>query len=563
MAVAPEVARGEPRDNQSGAPRPARAGGIELLGEMQQSGFEQAPWLVRRGDGQTIQLTELLYWVLDGADGERDLDAIADHVSEHYGKRASTDDVRFLLEEKLAPLGLLRGADGSEPAVEKANPLLALRFRVVLSSERATRVLTAPFQPLFLPVLVAAVVAGFFAVTGWLLFGAGLGDSTRELLYEPGLIVLAFALAALSAGFHEFGHAAACRYGGATPGVMGAGLYLVWPAFYTDVTDSYRLDRRGRLRTDLGGLYFNMVFALATVGVWAVTGWEALLILVPVQLFQMMHQLLPFIRLDGYYILSDLTGVPDLFARIKPTLASALPWRPVDERVKALKPWVRVVVTLWVVAVIPVLLLSLLFVAITLPRVVATAWDSAGLQRDALTNAVGTGEWITATASALSLVAVSLPVLSSIYIIGRVANRVRGWLWRRADDAPAGRPLLAVAAVAVAASAAWLWWPNGEYEPLRPGERLRVQDGVRAVREIPTGRPSLTSERADEIDEEPTPTDTTVPVTSTTVAESGATGTDTDAEPASGDEEEAPVATTAPPETTPTTEPETTETTAP
>ena len=38
---------------------------------------------------------------------------------------------------------------------------------------------------------------------------------------------------------------------------MGTGLYLVWPAFYTDVTDSYRLGRAGRLRTDLGGLYFN------------------------------------------------------------------------------------------------------------------------------------------------------------------------------------------------------------------------------------------------------------------------------------------------------------------
>ena len=46
------------------------------------------------------------------------------------------------------------------------------------------------------------------------------------------------------------------------PGVMGAGLYLVWPAFYTDVTDSYRLGRGGRLRTDLGGLYFNAIVAV-------------------------------------------------------------------------------------------------------------------------------------------------------------------------------------------------------------------------------------------------------------------------------------------------------------
>ena len=49
----------------------------------------------------------------------------------------------------------------------------------------------------------------------------------------------------------------------------------MWPAFYTDVTDAYRLDRAGRLRTDLGGLYFNAIFALATFGVWALTGVEA------------------------------------------------------------------------------------------------------------------------------------------------------------------------------------------------------------------------------------------------------------------------------------------------
>ena len=47
---------------------------------------------------------------------------------------------------------------------------------------------------------------------------------------------------------------------------MGAGMYLVWPAFYTDVTDTYRLGRGGRVRTDLGGLYFNAIVAVAMFG---------------------------------------------------------------------------------------------------------------------------------------------------------------------------------------------------------------------------------------------------------------------------------------------------------
>src|SRR5205823_2368554 len=163
-------------------------------------------------------------------------------------------------------------------------------------------------------------------------------------------------LVILSAAFHECGHASACAYGGARPGGMGAGIYIVWPAFYTDVTDAYRLGRGGRLRTDLGGVYFNVIFILATVGAYFATGFEPLLLIVPFQHLEIMHQFLPFIRLDGYYIVSDLTGVPDMFARIKPTLASLLPWKKASDRVTELKPWVRGAVTAYVLTVVPLLL---------------------------------------------------------------------------------------------------------------------------------------------------------------------------------------------------------------
>ena len=147
-----------------------------------------------------------------------------------------------------------------------------------------------------------------------MLFDKGLASATHEAFARPGLLLAVLAITVLSAGFHEFGHAAAARRGGATPGVMGAGLYLVWPAFYTDVTDSYRLGRAGRLRTDLGGLYFNAIVAVLTVGVWWVTRYDAILLLVATQILQMLRQLLPFVRFDGYHVLADLTGVPDLFA---------------------------------------------------------------------------------------------------------------------------------------------------------------------------------------------------------------------------------------------------------
>ena len=66
----------------------------------------------------------------------------------------------------------------------------------------------------------------------------------------------------------------AARYGGARPGTIGVGLYLAFPMFYTDVTDSYRLDRRGRLRTDLGGVHFNAIAVVAAGVAYFATGFK-------------------------------------------------------------------------------------------------------------------------------------------------------------------------------------------------------------------------------------------------------------------------------------------------
>ena len=46
------------------------------------------------------------------------------------------------------------------------------------------------------------------------------------------------------------------------------------------------------------------------------------MLLVQVELAQ---QLLPALRLDGYFILTDLVGVPDLFRKIGPVLRSLVP----------------------------------------------------------------------------------------------------------------------------------------------------------------------------------------------------------------------------------------------
>src|SRR3954454_5163659 len=391
---------------------PARADGVQLIGEMVGSGYRRPPALARRGDGQTIQLTPLLYQVLEAIDGRRTLDEVAAEVTERLGRTVSADNVRTLMERQLDPMGLLVKADGTQPQVRKSNPLLALRLKYAVSDPQRTRRLTAPFARLFNPVVVVLVLAAFAGVSWWVFLQKGLASATYEAFDHPGLLLLVLAVTVVSAGFHEFGHAAAARRGGATPGVMGAGVYLVWPAFYTDVTDSYRLGRGGRVRTDLGGLYFNAIVAVAVAGVWWLTRYDALLLLVATQILQMVRQLAPLLRFDGYHVLADLTGVPDLSRRIGPTLTGLLPGRWRSPEATALKASARLVVSLWVLAVVPMLLFSLFCMVVTLPRIVGTALASAVKQSVLLDRAWHDGDLLEVAARGIAILAVVFPILA-------------------------------------------------------------------------------------------------------------------------------------------------------
>src|SRR3954452_7746721 len=361
MAVLPGASTGCDDERMSSHPvatasgAAVRADGVELIGEMVGSGYREPPALARRGDGQTFQLTPLVYLVLATVDGRRSYDEVGERVSAAYGRTVIGDNVRSLVDQQLRPLGLVAREDGSQPEVKKSNPLLALRFKYAVSDPEQTRRLTSPFARLFHPVIVALVMAAFLAVSWWVFFHKGLASATSQAFDKPGLLLLVVAVTILSAGFHEFGHAAGARRGGATPGVMGAGIYLVWPAFYTDVTDSYRLGRGGRVRTDLGGLYFNVLTVLVLAAAYSATGSGLLLLTAFALQMQMLQQLIPVVRFDGYYVVSDVAGVPDLFARVSPVLRSLQPGHPVDPRVTELRPYARRFVAGWVLVVVPLL----------------------------------------------------------------------------------------------------------------------------------------------------------------------------------------------------------------
>src|SRR4051794_13231681 len=104
---------------------PSRPVGLELLGVQAGSGHREAPALVRRQDGQTLQLTPLLYRVLEAIDGQRTPSEIAAIVSEQGDRPLTPEGVEFLVREKLEPLGLIGVGDDAPEIAGHSDPLFA------------------------------------------------------------------------------------------------------------------------------------------------------------------------------------------------------------------------------------------------------------------------------------------------------------------------------------------------------------------------------------------------------------------------------------------------------
>jgi putative peptide zinc metalloprotease protein len=408
---------------------PRLANGCDLLGRYESSAYTEPQYLVRRGDGQLICVSHLLYLLASHLDGKRDLVEIAQRVSAGLGRQVSPDNVGYLVQHKLQPIGLVCTGGPASAPLPRARPMLALRFRAKLLPERFHRTVTMALRPLFWPPVVVAALGALTALDSWLFTsrGAAIFQLTRQLIVHPLQFLLLTALVLASCIFHEFGHAAGARYGGARPGAIGVGIYLAFPVFYTDVTDSYRLTRRGRLRTDLGGVYFNALAVVALGCIYLGTGFEPLVVFVVVSQLQVLYQFLPTVRMDGYYVLSDLIGVPNLFAFVRPVLRQVMRGSdPAHARLDRLTRGARIAITIWVCLTVPILLINVGFFAVVAPRALPALWSAARHQEHLISSAIARGEMtktVTDSISFIVLVATGAGLfLTGILILIRISR---------------------------------------------------------------------------------------------------------------------------------------------
>lgn len=126
--------------------------------------------------------------------------------------------------------------------------------------------------------------------------------------------------------FHELGHALACRYYGADCHEIGVLLLVLTPCLYCDVTDAWRLSSRWRrLFIAAAGMYVELMISVAAMVVWLNTvpselNSLAFSTLLVCSVGTVLVNINPLIRYDGYYMLTDLTDIPNLSSQANEVL---------------------------------------------------------------------------------------------------------------------------------------------------------------------------------------------------------------------------------------------------
>ncbi len=117
---------------------------------------------------------------------------------------------------------------------------------------------------------------------------------------------------------HEFGHAFMAKRAGCRVQSMGLAFMVLLPMFYTDVSDAWRVrDRRSRLLIGAGGVLAELVLAVLALLAWSLLPdgplrTSAFMLASATWITTLIINLNPFMRFDGYFLISDFWGVDNL-----------------------------------------------------------------------------------------------------------------------------------------------------------------------------------------------------------------------------------------------------------
>ncbi len=273
--------------------------------------------------GKYVRLREPEYIILKSLDGHRMPDEICAIVCDETGIELTPSAIEAFTGQ-LGKFHFLESSDSTDkieiPEREidkKKQSLFFLRFRA-FNPEKLVNWLYSKlrfvFSPVFLIFSLIPIGIGFYIL---MTIPNSIPYSAIDILRLSTIIVFVAALFVVIV-VHEFAHAIVCRRYGGRVTEMGFLLIYFQPAFYCNLSDSYMFPKKShRIYTILAGMYFQILLGSFSLILWRIVKLETplsdlLFVIVVVSFGTLVFNLNPLLKLDGYYFLTDITGIPNL-----------------------------------------------------------------------------------------------------------------------------------------------------------------------------------------------------------------------------------------------------------
>jgi putative peptide zinc metalloprotease protein len=303
---------------------------------VQRQTFRGERWFVLQNpfSNQFFRLRPAAYEFVARLRRDRTVQEVWQECLDRFPDRAPGQEAVLQLLSQLYFANLLQYEAGSDAAQ------LFKRFERARQRETRARLLNVMFMrfPLLDPdqfllrtlPLMRAIISPVGAVVWLTVIGVALKlvldnwSSLREQsqgVLAPGNLFLLYLGMVLIKTVHEFGHAYFCRRFGGEVHVMGVMLMIFTPMPYVDATSSWGFRQRWqRVLVGAAGMIVELFVAALATFVWANTGPGTIHSLAYNMMFvasvsTIVFNVNPLLRYDGYYILSDLLEIPNLYQK--------------------------------------------------------------------------------------------------------------------------------------------------------------------------------------------------------------------------------------------------------
>ncbi len=299
----------------------------------------QRVWVVKDPlASEFVYLSDQEHAILSLADGHRSLSEIIAEISrrfapEYFSSEAILSYFAVAHKKRLLVTGsLARTHETSSHARLRLRNFLAIRLPGI-HPDRILGKIDTWMKPILSPAWL--IVAGFIVISAMMLGIVHFRELVEHLavasetltLQHLGLVIVLISFTKI---VHEMAHAIACRRLGGDCREIGVLLLVGIPCLYCDVSDAWMMrDRWRRVLVSAAGMMAEVFMASIAMFVWlaSVDGPLRDGCVVVISICSLSTLVLngnPLMRYDGYYIASDLVGIPNLAAQSTELVRSSL-----------------------------------------------------------------------------------------------------------------------------------------------------------------------------------------------------------------------------------------------